>query len=262
MERRELLGVSTFILSSGALIGLTQLPDGESETNGQEPSCNPESIHNSERKVLSGQQWSRDFVVSEQNPVFSIRATTDNDQIIRIEIEDSDGNIVEEKKGASLKYTNVFETFGVGEVRIYNTGEVTETGAEELWSNEVEKLDPNSELSLWIQTEKNEEIVYEINTAEDGVEGELDVQIENESNEILKEDTISTSGKGTFIPKESGRHYLRFTNNSEETIEWVFSFKRNIDFGIPTNVTVEIVKSQSSCSISSIESTFSEVTEI
>ena len=258
MERRELLGVSAFLISSGALIGITQLPDNDSAE--AESACNPEIDHSSSREVLAGQQWSREFVVSELNPVFSLRAITSNDQTIRLEIENSDGTIVEEQSGNSIEYTESFNTFGVGEVRIYNTGEATQTAVEDLWSDEVEELSPNAELSLWIEVEANQEVVYDISTVGESVEGTLDVQIENGEEEIIKEDVIETEGTGSFVPEDDGRHYLRFTNTTDQEIEWTFTFERNISVGKPTDLAVEMVKGQESCSVDAISSTFSEIT--
>lgn len=226
--------------SSGSSIESdTESADDEKEENCEmtEQSNQEVLIDRSYELSADGPSVENDFAVGEEDTIaFDIQTT--NQQEIDLTIESPLGG--SEFEGTVANFSNEvgFSTSGDGRIVINNAGTATNEHRSQLWTDS-NTLSAGEFYSGWITLEEGTTVEYFIRQLGDGARPKL--VIENESRNVVQEESVAAVIDGEFTAPETGEYYFQWENTAMLTSgSWRWEFESISEEVVPAMVTVHV----------------------
>lgn len=211
MKRRTLIG---------SLIGSVGLITGAGLWNSQKQPCEPIQ-EQFDFKLQPSEKWSQN--ITEDYIYFKIN--TENNQKLKINILNTEGNLVEQYETDSITKLYQFEPQTSGTLQIQNTGVKKTSPSVSIINTELD-LQPNGEFSFDIDGEKEKQISFEIRNSLDS-DKKLSFKIENSKGKTIQNNTINGYTTDSFIPPTDDSYTITVVNTETEPVKWSFLFSKN-----------------------------------
>lgn len=222
----------------------------ESTPNIEAESC--ETVEEARQEVLVNQDYELPSEGAETQEVFEVREgdriTFDLQSDVHISGEQQETNLIIESPiggtefdGRVTEFSNEvgFTTTGDARFILSNAGTKINEQRSELWSDS-ENLSAGQYYSGWVTLNEGESVDYFIRQLGNGARPKL--VIENESRDIIKEESVAELIDGDFTAPEDGDYYFVWENTAAFTSgNWRWEFERVSEVVVPAsgNVTIE-----------------------